>query len=204
MCRLVLLMSLLVTGVATAGIDYSGEASWGEVDQSAEAEGMLRFHFTSMNNWWAPGEDYRSYSSSFSLSLKINDSSSQSWWESFCDEFSWMSDKRSCPPELAVNGLIYFNDSSNPLEGGSIWRNDDFIGYMYCAKDNNSCTLKFKGRQRGTSGEDVWLEVKLTFNEDRAVKSISGSVAEYFDPDEYFIVWHSKNLSKAESTEDTP
>lgn len=194
MRRLVLLMSLLVTSVATAGMDYSGEASWGEVDQSAEAEGMLRFHFTSMNNWGAPGEDYRSYSSSFSLSLKINDSSSQSWWESFCDQFSWMSDERSCPPELSVNGYIYFNDSSNPLEGGSIWRDDDFIGYMYCAKDNSSCKLRFKGRQWGTSGEDVWLEVKITFNEDRAVKSISGSVAEYFDSDEYFIVWHSKNL----------
>ena len=198
MRRLVLLVSLLVTGVATAGTDmeYSGDAGWREVDQSAEAEGMLHFHYKSLD--WAAKGYYHSYSSPFSLSLKINESSSQLWWERFCEQFSWMSDQPACPPELAVSGLIYFNDPFNPLEGGSIWRDGgdgDFIGWMYCAEDNSRCTLKFKGRKLGTT-RSVWLEVKITFNEDRSVKFISGKIAEYFDPDEYYIVWHSRNLSQ--------
>ena len=204
MRRLVLLISLLVTGVAAAG-NYAGEAGWKEVEQSPEAKGMLDFHFTSGNDWWAAGEDYHSYSSSFSLSLKLREATSQSWWKRFCWQFSWLSDEQSCPPELDVKGKVYFNDSSNPLEGGSIWRGDNFIGYMYCAKDNSSCTLRFKGRQWGTQeGEDVWLKVKITFNEDRTVKFITGEVAEYFYPDEYFIIWHSRNLSKPDSAEGTP
>ena len=204
MRRLVLLVSLLVTGVATAGTDmeYSGDAGWTEIDQSAEAEGMLHFHYKSWD-WAAKG--YHSYSSPFSLSLKINELSSQSWWKRFCEQFSWMSAQRSCPPEVTVNGTIYFSESFEPLDGGGIWRDGDLIGWMSCAKDNSSCTLNFEGRRYGKDeegrgkwyeGETPWFEVKITFNTDRSVKFLSGAVSPHYGEDEYFIVWHSRNLSQ--------
>ena len=219
MRRLVFLVSLLVaaTAMASKGMDYSGEAGWTEIDQSAEAKGMLNFHFKSWN--WA-AEGYHSYSSPFSLTLKINASSSQSWWKRFCEQFSWMSAQRSCPPEVTVKGTIYFSDSFDPLEGGGIWRerNDrsgwsDLIGWMSCAKDNSSCTLNFGGRKYRKDEEGIgsewasmtpWFEVKITFNADRSVKFLSGAVYPLYGMDEYYIVWHSKNLSQPETTEDTP
>ena len=208
MRRLVLLVSLLITGGATAGEDmeYSGDAGWREVEQSPTAQGVLNFHYKS---WDWSAEDYHSYSSPFSLTLKIKSGRDM---ERFCGEFSWMSAQRSCPPEMTVKGTIYFSDSFEPLEGGGIWRerNDrsgwsDLIGWMSCAKDNSSCTLNFGGRKYRKDEEGIdsewasmtpWFEVKITFNEDRSVKFLSGAVYPLYGVDEYYLVWHSKNLSQ--------
>ena len=186
MRRLAVLVSLFVTGMATAGGDmqYSGLAGWTEVEQGAEARGMLHFQYTSRN--WA-AEGYHSYSSPFSLALNIKSGRDM---DRFCEEFSWLSAPPSCPPAVTVSGTIYFSETSSPLEGGGIWREGDLIGWMSCAKDNSSCTLNFEGQ-----GETPWFEVKITFNEDRSVKFLSGAVYRFHGMDEYYLVWHSKNLS---------
>ena len=198
MRRLILLMALLVYGATAMGdtvykVDHSGIGGWKEMEQHPRAWGGLEFHYTSRN--WAY-EDFRSYSTPFSLTLKITSGRDMA---RFCEEFSWLSDQQSCPPEVSVSGKIHFSKSYKPLEGGGIWQDGDLIGWMSCAEDNSSCTLSFKGREYGAEesypGDTPWFKVKITYNADRSIKFISGAIYPVWGADEYFLVWHSKNLS---------
>ena len=109
------------------------------------------------------------------------------------------------PPKSPSTAQSILVNPLSHLMGGGIWRDGDLIGWMSCAKDNSSCTLNFEGRRYGKDeegrgkwyeGETPWFEVKITFNTDRSVKFLSGAVSPHYGEDEYFIVWHSRNLSQ--------
>ena len=171
-------------------IDFFGFGGWKEMEQSPRAWGELKFHYTSWN--WA-SEGYKSYSSPFSLTLEITTGRDM---ERFCEEFNWLSDTQSCPPTLSVSGMIQFSDSHKPLEGGGIWRDGDLVGWLSCAKDDSSCTLNFKGREYGAEdshhGDAPWFKVKITYNADRIIRFVSGTVSPVWGADEYYLVWHSE------------